>query len=272
MPVNEQFRHLFERQPSRDFSLACGAAVEVIRLKLPADRALLTAWACAFRQNYCLDNEIDDLRRGTGLSRKQYLDALCFPDRTAAPGPSIRSGDFAELLVTDYVEHVLGYHVPRGKYGEKASRNESVKGVDIIGIKFADSTPTPADELIAFEVKAQLTGTTYGGRLQTAIEDSNEDYLRKAYTLNALKRRLLARGQTASAEQIARFQNPADKPYRFRSGAAAVLNQEVFEVADFSSSTTAAHNNRNSLTLIVVHGEDMMSLAHTIFDVAGDEA
>jgi hypothetical protein len=33
------------------------------------------------RQCYCIDEEIDILRDGTGLSRKDYLEQLVFPDK-----------------------------------------------------------------------------------------------------------------------------------------------------------------------------------------------
>ena len=156
------------------------------------DSDYLSAWASNFRQHYCSDSEIDDLRAGTGLSRAEYLTQLVFPDKSVAPGPGIRAGDFAELLVSDYVEYLLGYWVPRGKYADKSSRNESVKGVDILGFRLTSPpAPSPTDTLLAFEVKAQLSGDKYTGRLQTAIDDSSKDYLRRAMTLNATKRRLL---------------------------------------------------------------------------------
>jgi hypothetical protein len=54
---------------------------------------------------------LDRLRQGTGLSRGEYLDQNKFPDAQGAPGPSIRSGDFAEILIADYIEFTLAYHL-----------------------------------------------------------------------------------------------------------------------------------------------------------------
>ncbi len=89
-------------------------------------------------------------------TRAEYLVKLVFPDKSNAPGPGIRAGDFAELLISNYVEYLLGYWVPRGKYTEKSSRDESVKGVDILGFRLASSpTPSPADTLLTFEVKVR---------------------------------------------------------------------------------------------------------------------
>jgi hypothetical protein len=234
----------------------------------------LSTWASSFRQHYCADSEIDVLRHGTSLSRAQYLTQLIFPDNSAAPGPGIRAGDFAELLVSDYVEHLLNYWVPRGKYAEKASRNESVKGVDILGFRFTPGVaPAPTDTLLTFEVKAQLSGLEYKGRLQTAIDDSSQDYVRLAMTLNATKRRLLLAGEQEKALVIERFQNISDRPYVYRSGAAAVLSDAAYDESRLQKETkVSGHQNAANLELIVIRGKELMKLVHSLYQRAADEA
>jgi hypothetical protein len=234
----------------------------------------MSTWAANFRQHYCSDSEIDALRDGTGLSRAEYLTQLVFPDESAAPGPGIRAGDFAELLIADYVEYLLGYWVPRGKYAEKASRDESVKGVDILGFRLtASSPPAPTDTLLAFEVKAQLSGGKYAGRLQTAIDDSSKDYLRRAMTLNATKRRLLREGEHDKALVVQRFQNLSDHPYVYRSGAAAVLSDAAYDEALLKTATKVSeHKNASGLELIVIRGKELMKLVHALYERAAHEA
>lgn len=251
-----------------------GVPIDVWELRAPPSAELLNAWASYFREHYCTDAEIDMLREGTGLSRTDYLLHLVFPDKSAAPGPGIRAGDFAELLVSDYVEFVLGYWVPRGKYAEKASRDESVKGVDILGFRAGDPlTALPSDTLIAFEVKAQASGGKYSGRLQTAIDDSSKDYLRRAITLNATKRRLHRAGQPTEALLVQRFQNQSDHPYIYRSGAAAMLSDDSFDEALLQSSTTVAgHQNARNLELVVIRGTELMTLVHALYERAANEA
>lgn len=251
-----------------------GRRIDVWELSVPAIADYLSAWASNFRQHYCSDAEIDDLRAGTGLSRADYLTELVFPDKSAAPGPGIRAGDFAELLVSDYVEHLLGYWVPRGKYAEKSSRDESVKGVDILGFRLTTPpSPAPTDTLLAFEVKAQFSGGKYTGRLQTAIDDSSKDYLRRAMTLNATKRRLRQAGQYDRALVVQRFQNLSDHPYVYRSGAAAVLSDSAYDEASLQKSTkVAGHQNAGNIELIVIRGKELMTLVHALFKRATDEA
>ena len=251
-----------------------GRSIDVWEVLGPPTAEYLSAWSSNFRQHYCSDMEIDDLRAGTGLSRTDYLIQLIFPDKSTAPGPGIRAGDFAELLVSDYVEYVLGYWVPRGKYAEKSSRDESVKGVDILGFhQDSEAAPSHIDTLLAFEVKAQLSGDKYTGRLQNAIDDSSKDYLRRAMTLNATKRRLRQAGQHERALVVQRFQNLSDHPYIYRSGAAAVLSDSAYDENLLQNSTKiAGHQNADNLELIVIRGKELMKLVHALYERAANEA
>lgn len=251
-----------------------GQTASVWVLSTPTNVSELSNWARLFRQQYCPDTELDELRDGTGLSRAEFLTEIIFPGKTVAPGPAVRSGDFAELLVSDYLEHLLGYWVPRAKYAEKATRDESVKGVDILGFKMATSIGESLEDcLMAFEVKAQCTGGKYAGRLQTAIDNSSKDFLRRAYTLNATKRRLLWTGQKDQALIVKRFQDIADHPYIYKSGAAALLSDDAYNEAEISSHTSVEnHSNKENLELVVIKGIELMSLVHSIYERAADEA
>ena len=251
-----------------------GKEVAVWELSVPANEALLSGWAKSFREHYCLDSEIDALRAGTGLSRKNYLIDIIFPDQRIAPGPSIRAGDFAEILINDYLEYILGYWVPREKYAEKSTRNESIKGVDTLGFFLPQPhKPSAKDTLIAFEVKAQLTGNRYLNRLQDAIKDSSDDLVRRAYSLNATKRRLRSAGKLQQALIVERFQNPSDHPYIFRSGAAAVLCGTAFDKKEIAKCTNVStHKNNLNLELVVIRGKDLMSLVHSLYERAAHEA
>lgn len=81
-----------------------GKVVEVWEFRHEKNCVVFSAWAKHFRNHYCFDSEIDDLRRGTPYSRAEYLNKLKFPDASITPGPSIRAGDFGEILVADFLE------------------------------------------------------------------------------------------------------------------------------------------------------------------------
>ncbi len=270
MILPEYIHHL---KQDDSLTLSGGGTCEVWELAVPTDVMYLSEWASRFRQTYCPDSDLDVLCAGTGKSRAEYLLELVFPDKTTPPGPGVRSGDFAELLVSDYVEFILGYWVPRGKYAEKGSRNESVKGVDIVGFKCLDATqPKAIDEMLTFEAKAQLGGGKYKDRLQVAVDDSGKDYLRAAETLAAMKRRMHIAGEQASMLVVQRFQDAVDRPYRLLSGAAAILSDEAFDTDSIKGTSIAGHNNAGELKLIVIKGKDLMSLANALYQRAADEA
>ena len=247
-----------------------GRTIYVWEFSPPTDPVHLDSWALHFRRQYCSDQELPELLVGTGMTAEQYLNAYIFPDKIKAPGPSIRSGDFAEFLISDYLEFTLNLWVPREKYADKASNNESVKGVDIIGFNQLDiATPVRADALHAFEVKAALSGNTYGGQLQNAVNDgSNDQHIRLAITLNATKRRFLREGKAQEVSRISRFQNPVDNPYTYLSGAVAVLCNTAFNEEELAETLTNHHSNAEALYLMVVRSDLQMQLVHELYERA----
>jgi hypothetical protein len=253
---------------------ADGHEIEIWELQHTDDAAVLSEWAKHFRQHYCDDEMLDRLVKGTGKTRAQYLMEMKFPDAKEAPGPSIRAGDFAEIVVADYIEYKLGYWCPRQlRYDFKWNRNESTKGCDVMGFRFVeDGAVNPNDELFVFESKAKLSGNQAVNRLQDAVDDSAKDRLREAMTLNALKQRYLERKEDELAQKIERFQDEADRPFKRNSGAAAVLNDILFDETLIRSTTTATHFNAGNLKLVVVTGPTLMTLVNALYEKGANEA
>lgn len=252
---------------------ADGLEIAVWRLNPQDDENILSSWAAHFRAHYCLDEEIDDLRSGYGLSKRDYLLQYVFPDATAAPGPSIRSGDFAEILVGDYLQHVLGYWVPRWRYDDKPVRNESTKGTDLIGFRLAGPEASPDDELAVYEAKATLTGRGRSNRLEDALAGSATDFnVRRGESLNAIRRRLLRAGQVSEADTVKRFQDRSRRPYLETSGAAVLLHDGAFDRDRLCSTDCATHPNRGGLKLLAITGSGLMALVHALYAKAADDA
>jgi hypothetical protein len=258
---------------SEQLQTADGKNIQVFEFLHKKDDKILSGWAKHFRNQYCADSEIDSLVSGTGKTKNEYLLSIVFPDEKQAPGPSIRSGDFAEILVSDYLEYLMNYWVPRTRYDNKTIRNESTKGSDILGFVIRKTGVVSSDdEMIIFEVKAKLTGKAETNRLQDAINDSAKDEVRQAESLNAIKRRFIIEKQETSAKMIERFQNKVDYPYIEKSGAAAILEKNVFSETNFTAASTLNHPNKNNLFLIVIKGEQMMPLVHELYQRAAHEA
>jgi hypothetical protein len=260
---------------------ADGKIIEVWELHHGQEEKILSAWAKHFRAHYCSDTSIDFLRGQ--LSRKKYLEDIKFPSRASKLGPSVRAGDFAEILVADFLQWILGYSVPRVRWNSKIVRDESPKGSDVIGFYFEDKKKaSPKDALAVFESKASLSGTSPTNRMQDAINDSAKDRIRIDESLNYIKQRLFETGDKDEAQKIERFQNPVDHPYREVHGAAALYSCEDLDTALVCAADTQKtpakggtfqpHPNSENLCLIVIKGSEMMTLVHELYRRAADEA
>jgi hypothetical protein len=213
------------------------------------------------------------LRRGYDCSRGEYLNTIKFLDPKYAPGPSIRAGDFGEVLVADFLEYLLGYWVPRTRYGGKTSRNESTKGSDIIGFHIVkDGKVSSKDRLAIFEVKAQFSGKKAKTRLQDAVDGSAKDIERKAESLNAIKQRLRDRDEFDKAKIIERFQNEVARPYKEVYGAVALFENPLFDCHLTLSTNASTYPHSADLALVVIKGHHTMALVNELYRRAADEA
>lgn len=251
----------------------CGREVEIWSLAHEEDDNVLSTWADHFRRHYIDDIDLPDMVDGLGISHAEYLRTVLFPDASTAPGPSLRSGDFGEILVADYIEHLLKYWCPRTlRYQDRWNRNDSTKGCDIVGFKFASENPShPDDELYVFESKSGMTKSD-ANRLQDAIDDSMKDHIREAMTLNAMKQRMRVRGAHDQVEKVKRFQNETLRPFKRINGAAAILDDKVYADSDFSVCDASGHKNRDHLRLIVIRGPSLMTLVHALYERAANAA
>ncbi|WP_336986805.1 Hachiman antiphage defense system protein HamA [Altererythrobacter aquiaggeris] len=252
---------------------ACGQEIQIWELDPVDDQAILSAWAAHFRHHYCADADLPALVNGTGKSKAEFLNTILFPDAKVAPGPSLRSGDFGEILVADFIEFILGYWCPRElRYQDRWNRQDSTKGCDIVGFKFVNNKGESAnDELYIFESKSGLSATK-SNRLQDAVTDSMKDHLREAMTLNAMKQRLLVRGEAAQVEAVQRFQNETERPFRRINGAAAVLDIDVFATTKLEETDATGHKNVANLRLLVIKGPSLMQLVQALYEKAANEA
>jgi len=264
------------------FSTADGTAAHVWEFNYDAESSALNDWAKNFRNHYCLDSEID-LLRGP-LSRKEYLNKIKFPTESGGLGPSIRAGDFGEILLADLLQWLLGYWVPRVRWSSKVIQNESTKGSDVIGFKFvADDVYSPNDVLAIFEAKTKFSKSG-GNKLQDTINDSTKDHLRIAESLNFIKQKLIDKSENAAALKVERFQSPVDDPYSRIIGATALIDtahETEQNVLLANANETPCLKNKNQLVphpnlqelnVIIIKGSNMMELVHNIYKLAADGA
>ena len=266
MEMMVEMKYLNNLKKIKDITTVEGEVVEVFELLPSINEEEFNEWASCFRQNYCADDILDSLVHGTGMTKKEYILSQKFPDKEGGFGPGTRSGDFAELLISDYLEYKLGYIIHRERYKNKFNRNSSTQGTDVLGFKLCGLKPTPNDEFITFEVKAQASGKKAKNRLQNAIGDSRKDTIRKGVTLNALKQIYIEKGNAQKASQIERFQNKLDRPYIERYGAAAIYDSAIYS----EDLIQQVKLGGQKLWMIVIKRYNLLTLVHRLYEVAAN--
>ena len=253
---------------------ASGHQIEIWELTQPNSAAVMSAWAAHFRRHYISDKDIPIVVKGTGLTNAAYLREMVLPDQVTRPGPSLRSGDFGEILVSDYIEYFLGFWCPQEfRYHERENRHDPTKGCDVIGFKFnTEGRASPEDVLLIFETKSGLSSSSKKNRLKDAITDSAKDESRLAMSLNAFKRKFVRSRDMDKVDRVTRFQEMADKPFRQINGAAAILDDVVFGKTNLKITDASAHYNAANLKLIVIKAPSMKALIDKLYNRAADEA
>lgn len=255
---------------------ADGKNVEIYEFNYDLDdEEVFLNWAKHFRNHYCLDSLIDLYIDGTGYSKTEFLNNLKFPIQ--GRGSSTRSGDFGEILVSDFLEYTMDFWVPRTRFSDRHNRNNPTQGVDVIGFKSDDfSQNLRSDELMIFEVKCGLTGTSdsvQNERLNSAIIDSAKDFdVRKAESLSGLKQLFIKEGNIVNATKIQRFQNPTDNPFKELSGASSIILNSVYNGDTIQEIDASNHPNVGNLKIILIKGENLMPLVHQLYERAANEA
>lgn len=251
---------------------ACGKTIPVWELQHVNDAEILSEWAIHFRRHYCSDEDLEALAEGTGKTKADFLREMKLPS-LEKPGPSVRSGDFGEILVADYLRYALGYWSPAHiRYDGRFNPNDPTKGADIIGFSHDPARGhDPADELYLFEAKSGMT-LSKKNRLQDAVDDSGKDKLREAVSLNAFKQRLRKDGDETGQKIVQRFQDETARPFVRRNGAAAIMDDDVFAATDLTTVDASQHPNAPNLSLMVIKGPSLMALVHALYERAADEA
>lgn len=270
--MSSEVPHLEWLEKTSTFTSSCGRPITVYTFKHDAmDTAVMSAWAKHFRNHYCLDDELPYLKNPS-KSNSEYLLTERFPDEKKKPGPSVRAGDFAEILIADYLEYIRNYNVPRTRYDRKIVTDESAKGSDVIAFKKQPNVISDTDELLVFEVKAKASENQKVNVLQTAIDHSGKDEVRLAESLNAMRQRLYDRKDFDGIQVVDRFQREADHPCKRSYGAAAVFTASSMHEDIIKASTTVEHPSADALELVVVGGIHLMTLVHELYRRAADEA
>lgn len=239
------------------------------------DEDMMDEWARGFKRNYITEENEEELYKGTGLTKQQYLELMVFPNNRSSIGNSLMAGEFGELLVYDYFNFVLKYYTSRTRYLEKTASYDAIKGIDVICYNIKNiQIQSKNDSLVIAEVK---THSSKKGNCKNAIQkaiidsdkaiiDSNKDMLRISESLNAEKRRLIARKRFDEAKIVERFQNKPDNPYILDFFAVAVLESQVYsEDIVINLINNYIQKNNIPINMLIIHSEELSLLIKELY-------
>ena len=185
-----------------------GFPIECYRLNYSIDEEVLDNWALHIRRHYEPDEELDESLQDTEMSKEEYLREYVIPQQKETLGPTSRSNDITEIMISDILEFIYHFKVPRCKQQNRSGKTKSEHDSDIIAYKILDKDiiANNLDELLVVEVKATLTKSSYNA-IEEALTDSLKyDNVRYAHTLNFYRKKLKRINKKNEALEVARFQ------------------------------------------------------------------
>ena len=249
-----------------------GEEIQVYKLNSELlDDNNLNNWALGLRDNYIEEILLDPLVKGTGLTKREFLEKNIFPSHQNRLGASTMSGEFGEILVYDYINFTLKHYVTRTRYLEKVNPDMPVSGSDVIGYQVKNiDKPSRTDHLIVAEVK---TRSSKSGNKQSlcektvkdAIEHSVKDRVRLGESLNAEKRRLFNRSRIEEAKIVERFQNKTDNPFTIDFFAVAVLDSDLYSDQVVLDVVNSQHENVKSTSILIIHSKELMRFLRDLY-------
>lgn len=244
-----------------------GKPITCYKLAYEVNDNIFNEWALHIRRHYESDEELAESLSATEMDAESYLREYVIPQKTDTFGPTSRSNDFTEIMISDLLQFIHDYTVPRCKQDNRSGKTNSAHGTDILGYKYKNPThkPHPEDELVAVEVKAGLSSDSYEPIKKAVVDSKKYDALRYAHTLNFYRKTLSRKGQEQQADEIARFQKKSENNFILTFIAAAIVSRESIPKNTISIKGTDLEL-RSGTKVFLVHGKQLMALAHEIYE------
>ena len=243
-----------------------GKQIEVFHLDIQDEPEIFEDWAKQFRRNYCSDEKLQHMTYVMGIESSKYLNENKLPCVS-----STKSGDFGEILVSDYLQYFENYLVPRTRFNSRENKDRPTLGSDALGYRYDPKAPGNA-EVIVIEVKSSASNKTdfkAKNRLQEAINDSNKDFERFSTSIVASYEKLFNSNQD-EANILSRFLNITDNPYQVTYGAVAIHSNVSFNLDTIKQVITKNHVACDKLKLLVIHSEKLMDFINALYLKASD--
>ena len=174
-------------------------------------------------------------------------------------------GDFAEIMISDLLQFVEGYEVPRYKQHGRTDKNSSEHGSDVIAYKITDpEKPNASDELLAIEVKSRSASTDLTGAISEASKDSKKDRSRVAMTLSYYSMRSLKSGDRQTSAELRRFLKASEHPFIESFGIGAVVGVKNAKRQLDGRDASEFLINQND-RVFIIHKNHLMDLIREVY-------
>lgn len=274
MKAPEYLKWLVEEQGQIENS---DKTIKCFKIDYNDDPDVLDAWALHIRKHYIPDDELKADRELLDLTEEQYLRSHVIPQKNDPLGPTARSNTISEILFSDLMEFVYGYHVPRCRQHNMSGKTVSEHGTDVIGYRYAKgrNEPSKDDRLVAVEVKARLSSSDVTV-ISDAVKDSAKDEFRLSLSLNYMRKKLKEMGKKVESEEICRFQQKTREGYDYIINyvAAGITSIAALESKTVDGRTVEVIPGVDGTTLVIkddlsiffVHGKQLMRLTHEVYE------
>ena len=186
--------------------------------------------------------------------------------------PHLMAGDIGEMLMRQYLgECPQGFSVPVYRWRNRSTKNDTVRGTDLIGYCNYSHIPSPQDLLVMCEVKTR-SATVNPEVVADALAGAQEDYAsRLANSIAFSQARLLYDGLKNESAALARFRRPHSTPYRKRIIGAVVHDAAKWD-DDFLKHLPAAHGLPIEVGITILKVEDLATWISELFTEATIQA
>lgn len=251
-----------------NITLEDGFPIICYRLDYEIDEDVFREWAIHIRRHYESDNDLKESLLDTGMSLENYLRINVIPQKSEPRGPTSRSTDFTEIIISDLIEFIHGYVVPRCKQQNRSGKTQSEHGSDILAYKFleSDKLPNVKDELFVIEVKGELSSDKYTPIINAVNASHKYDKFRHTHTLNYYRKKLKSLKKYEQAKDISRFQKKSENDYIITYIAAAINSRIMIPDNIILGLKGEDLELRKNNKVFFVHGKKLMDLAHKIYD------
>ncbi len=221
------------------------------------DNITVSEWALHIRRHYMRDDELANSTRT--LPTEEYLSTMVIPDCQ-----NTRTGDFGETIVSDIIEHLEGYIVPRYKQFQRIDKNLSGPGIDIVAyIINSPTTPSRNDKLLLIEVKSSRRQNDVSGPLRKAKSEYRKNLTRRAMTVDSIRRKASMCGDEVTANEIERFQDANTVDFQEMNGYAIVIS--IKDIQSHMSRFNTKIIETDDQHVYVVHRDQLGELIDDIY-------